>query len=150
MKRKRVEDLMSTAVVAVKETAPIGLAMVEMEVAGIRHLPVIDENHRVVGILSNRDVMQALSAAEATPKDAKRSVIVADIMSRKLRVARPRMPAHEAARMMLEHKIGALPVVDGGGRLLAVLTETDFLLVAERALREAWAQGRGEGRDAEM
>ncbi len=150
MKRKRVEDLMSTAVVAVKESTPVGIAMVEMDVAGIRHLPVIDDNQRVVGILSNRDVMQAIAAAEATPKDEKRQALVGEIMSRKLRLARPRMPAHEAARLMLEHKIGALPVVDGSGRLVAVLTETDFLLIAERALRESWAQGRGEGRDAEM
>jgi len=46
----------------------------------------------------------------------------------------PEIPAHEAAAMMIEHKIGMLPVVENDGQLVGIVTETDFLEVAREAL----------------
>jgi CBS domain-containing protein len=49
----------------------------------------------------------------------------------------PERPAHEAIGILIRRKIGELPVVDGAGRLVGMITETDFLAVAHEALRDA-------------
>ena len=119
----RVEDLMTTAVIALDGTQLIKEAREEMRLAGIRHLPVIDRHEHVIGILSNRDVLGA-------PQGGR----VAEVMSRHVLTVRPQTPAHEAAALMLHHKIGSLPVVGDEEQLVGVITETDFLGVARRAL----------------
>jgi CBS domain-containing protein len=92
-----------------------------MRYANIRHLPVIDERHRVIGIVSDRDVLRARQGRH------KRTARVEDIMTRRVRRVRPETPAYQAAAMMTQHKIGALPVVGVDGRLVGLVTETDFL-----------------------
>lgn len=131
MKLVRVADIMSTALVAVKDTDTIGLAKVEMDVAAIRHLPVVNEAGRLVGIVSIRDVLSALARAPGQP------VHVGDIMHRKVRSIGPNEPAHQAARKMLDARIGSMPVVDAEHILVGMLTETDFVEIAERVLRGA-------------
>jgi CBS domain-containing protein len=55
-------------------------------------------------------------------------------MTRGVRIVRPSTPAAEAAALMIELKIGALPVIGEGEQLVGVITETDFLAVAHQAL----------------
>lgn len=132
MKRKRthtVEDFMSSAVISMKETDTIRSAEWEMNMAEIRHIPVVDQRNHVIGVLSNRDLGRALGQAESKP------IPVAGVMSRSVLTVRPSTPAHEAATLMLEHKIGCLPVVGDDEQLIGIITETDFLRVAEKALR---------------
>ena len=130
MKRKRltVEDLMSTAVIALNETDTVGRAHLEMHVASIRHIPVVDAANHVVGILSNRDLIRAL--AEGSMQAA-----VSQIMTRTVRTVRTNTPAFEAVTMMIEGKFGSLPVVGDHEQLVGIVTETDFMAVAQQALR---------------
>lgn len=130
MKLVSVADIMSTAIVAVRDTDTIGLAKVEMDVAAVRHLPVVNEEGQLVGIVSIRDVLTAMAKAPGQP------VHVGHVMSRHIRSVGPKTPAHQAARLMLDAKIGALPVVDASHALVGMLTETDFVEIAEKALRE--------------
>jgi CBS domain-containing protein len=124
MKRSiRVEDLMSTAVIAVKASDALDLARDQMEVAGIRHLPVVDEHQQVVGILSNRDLLRA------GPKGR-----VGEHMTTQVVTVLGSARAADAAARMQELKIGSLPVVGEDQRLVGIITETDFLGVAWRAL----------------
>lgn len=134
MKRKKthlVEDFMSSAVITMKETDTLRTAEWEMNAADIRHIPVVDHRNHVIGVLSNRDVLRALGRSESKP------VPVAEVMTRAVRTVRPSTPAHQAAVQMLEHKIGCLPVVDEDEHLVGIITETDFVRVAEKALRGA-------------
>lgn len=121
-----VSDLMSTAVMTATASEPIKEAHADMQVGVIRHLPVIDDRGRLVGVLSDRDVIRAVGA--------KRNGKVADIMTREVVSIRPEAPAHEAAAIMIDLKIGSLPVVDDGGSLVGVITQTDYLELARRAL----------------
>jgi acetoin utilization protein AcuB len=59
---------------------------------------------------------------------------VCDVMSRDVVTTRPDAPAHLAASMMLDFRIGSLPVVNDDGALIGVVTITDYLAVARRAL----------------
>jgi CBS domain-containing protein len=131
MKRKSpptVEDFMSTAVITMKETDALSAAQIEMKMAEIRHLPVVDHRGHVVGVISDRDILRNLTKLDGQP------VPVAQIMSRRVWTVLPSLPAAEAATMMLTRKIGCLPVVGDDEQLVGIITESDFLKIAEQAL----------------
>lgn len=122
----RVQDLMSTALLTVNAGETIAEAHAEMEMGVVRHLPVVDDRGRLVGVLSDRDILRVLSS--------KKPVRVAEVMSRHIITTRPEANAHVAADLMLEHKISSLPVVDESGALVGVVTQTDYVDLARRAL----------------
>jgi CBS domain-containing protein len=122
----KVADLMSTALISVRASEPVTEAHAEMQVGVVRHLPVVDDRGRLVGILSDRDVLRSTAA--------RRPRKVADIMTRDVVTVRPEDPAHRAASAMLDHKISSLLVVDDTETLVGVVTMTDYLELARRAL----------------
>jgi CBS domain-containing membrane protein len=121
-----VRDLMSTPVHTVPPTERLADVHGLMRLAGIRHLPVVDDGGVLLGVISDRDVNLAWSQGPDTPVRA--------FMTRNLQWVGPETRAREAAARMLQDRIGCLPVVDRQRRLLGIVTETDFLLVAHRAL----------------
>jgi len=97
----------------------------------IRHVPVLDEDGRVCGVVSQRDLFRgALAKALGYGKTAQQKMHsllrVKEVMSASVITIGPHEPLANAARLMLEHKIGCLPVVDGDA-LLGILTEGDFV-----------------------
>jgi|MudIll2142460700_1097286.scaffolds.fasta_scaffold06509_2 CBS domain-containing protein len=119
----KVSDLMTTALVTINASEQLSEAKIDMEMSLVHHLPVVDDRGRLVGIVSDRDIVRRA--------DKKR---VSDVMSRDIVTTRPDAPAHLAASMMLEFRIGAVPVVDDDGALVGVVTITDYLALARRAL----------------
>ena len=104
-----------------------------IQVKGIRHLPVVDKNDRLVGIVTDRDIR------EAAPSDATLlSVQELNYLLRKLKVSSFMTPkeklititpdtlVEEAVQLMHDNKIGCLPVLEGG-KLYGIFTETDAL-----------------------
>jgi len=97
---------------------------------GIRHLPVV-EHDRLVGIVTDRDLRQA-SPSPATSLEIHElhylleKVTVRDIMTSPVLTVTPETPIEEAARIMLEHRIGCLPVLRRT-TLVGIITETDIL-----------------------
>jgi CBS domain-containing protein len=91
-----------------------------MTARGVRHL-VVTEHGRVVGILSNRDVLLE------HPGEADRRRVAA-VMSAPVHTIGPDEPLDAAVRLLLSRHISALPVVDAGGALLGIITTTDCLL----------------------
>jgi CBS domain-containing protein len=121
---------MTSKPITVDPETPMLDARQRMAEARIRHLVVV-EGSRVAGIVTDRDVRlnlpspaTSLSVWEVNALLAK--LTVREIMSRSVIVVDPDRPAAEAARIMIDHKIGALPVVDGG-RLAGIVTESDFV-----------------------
>ncbi|MEW6268715.1 MAG: CBS domain-containing protein [Thermodesulfobacteriota bacterium] len=97
----------------------------------IRHLPVLDERGVVCGIVSQRDLFRgALAKALGYGRTAQHrlhsTLRVREVMSPHVVTIGPFEPIENAARLMLEHKIGCLPVVDGQ-KLVGIVTETDFV-----------------------
>jgi CBS domain-containing membrane protein len=119
----RVEELMTTAVIAVRAGDSLEAARQQMEMAGIRHLPVVDDAQQVIGILSDRDLLRAVGGRVGAH-------MTSDVVT-----VSPSSSAADAATRMQELKIGSLPVVSDDQRLVGMVTETDFLAVAARALR---------------
>ena len=131
-----VSEVMTTDVKTVERNDVMSLAEDLMEMGRIRHLPVLDED-RVVGVVSQRDLFRAaMSSAMGYGQKASHeflgTVAVKEVMSDELTTVSPGDSVARAAALMLEHKIGCLPVVDDG-KLVGLVTESDLLrLIAER------------------
>lgn len=109
-----------------------------MRMERIRHLPVLDEEGAVVGIVSQRDLFRsalarALGYGEAAQDRLLGLLRVKEVMSRPVETIGPDAPLVEAARRLRERRIGCLVVVEEGA-LAGILTEGDFVRhVAETA-----------------
>lgn len=122
-----IEDMMNRNIVTVRPTDTIRLAMLITAQHRIRHLPVIDEYGKLVGILSDRDLRDACpSKLETDVDDSVFYRKVSEIMHKDVVTAHPLDFVEEAAYSLYENKIGCLPVVDGG-LLKGIITETDIL-----------------------
>ncbi|RXT13500.1 acetoin utilization AcuB family protein [Ammoniphilus sp. CFH 90114] len=122
-----IEDIMNRNVVTVKPTDSIRLAMLVAAQQRIRHLPVLDENNKLVGILSDRDLRDACpSKFECEQNDEIYNRPVSEIMHRDVITAHPLDFVEEAAFSLYDNKIGCLPVIDQD-ELKGIITETDIL-----------------------
>jgi acetoin utilization protein AcuB len=128
----RVRELMSKGVVTIDTSASGQKAVERMFQHKVRHLPVTESDGRLVGIVTDRDLRHHLFARGTFEHDDRdvdsllRSVAVRDIMSSPVISVAPDDALEVAARLMLEDKIGSLPVVEGG-RPVGIITETDLL-----------------------
>ncbi len=128
----KVRELMTTDVTTVGRNDELTIADDVMKMKRIRHLPVVEEG-RLVGILTQKDLFHAaLSTAmnfgEKAQKEFLKSVVVKEVMTDEVLTIDPGVGVKEAARLMIEHKIGCLPVVESG-KLVGLITETDLLRV---------------------
>jgi acetoin utilization protein AcuB len=135
-----VGEWMNRDVVTVRPDASFRMAMHQIHQQGIRHLPVV-EGKRLVGMVTDRDLRQA-SPSGATSLNVHElhslleKVSVREIMTTRLITVGPDQSLEEAALLLLGHRIGGLPVVQGG-ELVGIITETDIL--------QALLQLRGKG-----
>jgi CBS domain-containing protein len=125
-----VKDLMTKEVFTLGRNDTLDLVDDIMTLERIRHLPIVDEG-RVVGVVSQRDLFRsALAAAlgygENAQKKLLRTLRIKEVMSEPAITVSSEATAKEAIRLMLEHKIGCLPVVEGRA-LVGIVTETDIL-----------------------
>ena len=127
----RVEDVMTRTLVTVPPETSVLDAQVRLTREGIRHLLVTDEGGELLGIVTDRDIRlnlpsPATSLSVWEMKDLLSRLTVGEIMTKAVVTVGPRREVSEAAVLMLEHKIGALPVLEDG-RPAGIVTETDLL-----------------------
>jgi len=135
----RVSDLMSQDVATVGVADSCQEAVARMVRRKIRHLPVVERDGRLVGVVTDRDLRHRLfeprvmkEIGTVSVDEILKSVPVKDIMSAPVVTVGPRDELETAARTMLEDKVGSLPVVENG-RVVGILTETDLLRQIVRA-----------------
>ena len=128
----KVRELMTTEVATLGRNDELTIADDIMKMKRIRHLPVVEEG-RLVGMLTQRDLYHAaLSTAmnfgEKAQKEFLKAVVVKEVMTEEVLTIDPGADVKEAARLLIEHKIGCLPVVENG-KLVGIVSETDLLRV---------------------
>jgi acetoin utilization protein AcuB len=102
-----------------------------MKVEGFRHLPVVDDDGRLIGIISDRDVRLAMNSPfvlhERWQDEALLDTATAEsCMTPNPLAVNPDTPAFQAAKMLATYKFGALPVVSDD-ELVGIISATDFL-----------------------
>lgn len=126
-----VGDLMSRDLVTVSETEPLRAVEELLRHHQIRHLPVV-RGHRLVGLVTHRDFLTALEQDRA--RRGGDPPWVSDFMTAQLVTVSADTPAQEAITLLLDRKIGCLPVVDARGCLMGLLTESDLVRYAGAAI----------------
>jgi acetoin utilization protein AcuB len=138
-----VKDFMRHPVVTISAEAGLDRALLIMRTQRIRHLPVVEEDHRMVGLISDRDLRLSMQEMEQGPGGAPKGYFlpaltkVRTVMVTNIITATPDMPLSKAATVMSERKIGALPVLEGTDKkLVGILTETDMLRLLAKMLKQ--------------
>jgi CBS domain-containing membrane protein len=126
-----VEELMARDVITLREDDSLDQGDDLMSGNDIRHLPVVRDG-KLVGLVSHRDLIRALARHERTP--GKPMPTVGQVMTRSVETLKPRSAVREAIHKMLDNKFGCMPVVEDGGRLAGIITETDVIRLAGRLL----------------
>jgi len=134
----QVKDAMTRHVTTVAPTMSVLAALRLMRRDSIRHLPVVDEEQTLVGIVSDRDLTPATRTA---PSPTVRGRIVRQLMASPVRWTRPDDDLVAATRQMLAWHISALPVVEHG-RVVGILTTTDCLHAMLRMADEQTSASR--------
>ena len=127
----RIQDIMTISCITAPPQMPVLEARQMMLEKRIRHL-LVTEGTRLVGIVTDRDIRlnlpspaTSLSVWEINYLLAR--MTLANVMSKSVVTISPAQDAREAAQLMLDRKIGALPVVGNGQQLVGIITETDLL-----------------------
>ncbi len=127
----QVQDLMTDHVFSVRENEDLAQLTALMEDIHVRHVPVIDEEGILRGLVSHRDLLSSvLYAQQDLPQnelqELLKSMTVKEIMVEGVETAEADQDITDAGSIMLDNKLGCLPVVEGD-RLVGILTEADFV-----------------------
>jgi acetoin utilization protein AcuB len=114
-----VGQIMTREVATITPDKSVGQALKLMQKLNIRHLPVV-QHHRMVGWITSRDLREVLLASMLE------KITVGDVMVQAPITVTPDTSVEEAARLVVEHKIGGMPVVEGD-RLAGVITMLDLI-----------------------
>jgi acetoin utilization protein AcuB len=126
-----IRELMTGGVITVRAETSVQQARDLLAKERIRHLPVTGPGGVLAGIVTDRDIRLNLPS-RATSLSAQEiahllsRLTVGEIMTRSVITIGPDRPAREGAQLMLDHKVGALPVLDDG-HLIGIITETDIV-----------------------
>jgi len=127
-----VGEHMSKPAIVVSPSTPVTAAMKLLRERRVRRLPVVDDGE-LVGIVSERDLLRAMPSTATTlsvweiPELLER-LHVKDVMTRDVATVLASTPIQEAAQILIDRRIGGLPVLEDG-RVVGVITETDIFRV---------------------
>lgn len=126
-----VNDLMTHDVFTLGENDTLKSARTLMDLQRIRHIPIVSEEGRFIGLITHRDLLSATISqlAEIDPKTQEEidaGIPIYEIMRTDVKTLSSTTTLKDAATFLLNHKYGCMPVVDDG-LLVGIITEADFL-----------------------
>jgi CBS domain-containing protein len=111
-----VRDIMTARPTSIRVTAPARAAIATMMELDVRHLPVVNEDHELVGMLSDRDFARVRGEEP-----------IANVMSSDVIAVDAEDDMLDVVDLILEHRIGAVPVVQRNGHLIGIVSYIDIL-----------------------
>jgi CBS domain-containing protein len=149
-----VKDVMSAEVVAVRRGAPFKEMAASLRQYRISAFPVIDDDGKVIGVVSEADLLarEALAEGQAglpgavtgllhhKQHEKAEALTAGDLMTHPAVTVRPGDTVEHAARMMYTLQVKRLPVVDAGGHLIGIVSRSDVLAVFDRPDSEILAE----------
>lgn len=129
-----VREIMMGSPVTLKPEDTLDLANDVIALGRIRHIPVVDDG-RLVGIITERDLIGAAASQifglkQKNKSALLKSVLIKEVMKKRVVTAAPDTPIKDVAHLMAEKKIGCLPVVSAGA-VVGLVTTTDILRYVE-------------------
>lgn len=138
-----VKDQMTTPAITLTPDAPFQEGLRLMRERKIRRIPIVDKDQKLVGIVSERDLLHAEPSPATSLSVWEMNYLLwklklGDVMTKQVIAVTPSTTLQDAASLMIKHKIGGLPVIDTNEHVIGVITETDIfkalvaLLTAEQ------------------
>ena len=124
----RIQEHMSATAVTISADADYSAAFEIMEDRDMHHLPVIDGNDEVVGLVTRRDLQLAARCFKEAPAE------VSEVMHTPVLTISSQANLSEAVDLMMDKRIGCLPVTDDGKHLVGMITETDLFRALQKLL----------------
>ena len=126
-----VRDIMTSEVFTLAESDTLKTARSMMSLARVRHIPIVSKKLNFIGLLTHRDILGASISQFAgidskTQDEIDAGIPISEIMRTDVKTVSPNVSVREAAEILLNHKYGCLPVVEGK-ILVGIVTEADFL-----------------------
>ena len=137
-----VNDVMTINPERVEVSQPVQRAINKLFELDARHLPVVDANDELIGMLSDRDLREfslpyEMEFENMTQADERETTPVSEVMQGDVISVHPEDPAAEVVDLILEQRIGAVPVVDPlDGSLVGIVSYVDIL----REARDSWEE----------
>jgi CBS domain-containing protein/gamma-glutamylcysteine synthetase len=129
----KVGQCMNTTLFTVHEGEPLEMAAFLMDRKQVRHVPVEDDQHRLVGFLSYRQILRIM--AESPGRGIPDTVHVSEVMDPEPVTVDTETPTVEAIELMQKHDVSCLPVIKEG-RLVGTVSEREFLPIAYQLLKD--------------
>lgn len=136
---KLVADIMTRDVFPLKPEQSLNVVRLLMRTVHVRHVPILDDGGRFIGLLSHRDLLaySISKLADIDPleqRELERHILIRDVMRTDVETVTPGTDLREALNLMLEKKFGCLPVVDQNRMLLGIVTDADIIRLALKLL----------------
>jgi acetoin utilization protein AcuB len=123
-----VEEIMTREPTSIRPNTTVAEALRKLRLLDVRHLPVVNEDHELVGMISDRDLRgvpleMEVAGRQTVPLDTPVSTLMStDVLSVELETT-----LADTIDLMLDEKVGALPVVDDRGVLVGIVSYVDLL-----------------------
>ena len=136
-----VGDIMTRDVFPLKADQTLNVVRLLMRTVRVRHVPILDENEKFVGLLSHRDLLaySISKLADIDPMEQReidRHIPIRDVMRTQIATTTADTKLTEALQKMLDNKFGCLPVVDEQQHLVGIITDEDIIRLAIKLLEK--------------
>lgn len=136
---RTADQIMSKRVRTIQGSTTVMEAWEQLKVSGVRHLPVVNAMGRLVGMLSERDLLRVAGTPESHPLRPVQNQKISTVMRPRPFSAHPATPIREIARVMVDERIGAMPIVDDELELVGIVSRGDVLrTLVNRAPMDLW------------
>lgn len=128
----KIEDMMTRNPRTLLRSNSLQDAKNLMSEHDIRHVPVVDIDNKLLGVVTQRDILavqESILEKDATTSSYTLTTSLDKIMAQGVMTASPKAGLKESAVYMQKHKVGCLPVLDQG-KLVGIITDTDFVSIA--------------------
>ena len=142
LKEIKLKDVMTDQIISVNVEAPFSEVAEKLTNHGFRHLPVVNDEKQLVGLITERDLFKIQAPRRLEDgswyfdKDMLDAVILKTVMIQNPFAMHPDDPLGEAVVQMVRHKYGCIPVVDDKGLLRGIITQMDILKIAAQIYLE--------------
>lgn len=137
-----LKEIMTSPPIFVREDAPFSDVAEKIENKRIRHVPIVDKDNKLVGLMSQRDLYKIAPPHKLEDgewfydKEMLNAVILRAVMTKNPFALKPDNTVGQAVTAMVEHKYGCIPIVDDKRTLLGIVTQIDILKMAVAILKE--------------
>jgi len=119
-------EIMSSPVCTIKPDISVYEAWMKFSEKHVHHMPVVSDEGKIIGIVSDKDLLKKLIISDGKVETA-REATVNDIMSTDVIATTPLTDIRRIAKAMLDHHVGAMPVVNDDGSIAGIITRSDIL-----------------------